>query len=426
MNTPKPKERSHFTEAHFFTLPSQSNIYGYARLSMNCGVNKVLVSSLRRRVFSLEYSSSSGEIIPTSKEVEFTYIPGAAEIISIDTFSISKKNNDFVVGITLIKNQENQMVHYFNVYSDWDPMNSESLAQYCLSLELQFMPYHLYHTKLYHNEKWETVFLLSGNDKQVHLFLEENNHTYAENHNLDETFPEFNDLPSIVLWMDIVYTNDNVRMTAFGCEDGYIRASLVDINKNVINDSWNIYHDGPISCVKWFTLSDTPSLPTGLGSTTIKDNFKHEDKCERKNNYHLLIGNTFEPTVVYYHVEKNGFNNQYILPNSDKFDCVTSCCIADIDMDGQNEILLGTYGQDVLAYKFDTNPSESNPGNGYYLMWSHHFSHPILSLDYVDITGDGLNELVVMSTRGIHVLQHDLSEAKEICLSRLIKLLSTN
>ena len=33
------------------------------------------------------------------------------------------------------------------------------------------------------------------------------------------------------------------------------------------------------------------------------------------------------------------------LPDSDDFDCVTCTCIADVDWDGRNEIILGTYGQ---------------------------------------------------------------------------------
>lgn len=33
------------------------------------------------------------------------------------------------------------------------------------------------------------------------------------------------------------------------------------------------------------------------------------------------------------------------LPDSDDFDCVTCTCIADVDWDGSNEIILGTYGQ---------------------------------------------------------------------------------
>ena len=34
-----------------------------------------------------------------------------------------------------------------------------------------------------------------------------------------------------------------------------------------------------------------------------------------------------------------------VLNQSDQFDSVTCSCVADIDFDGNNEIILGTYGQ---------------------------------------------------------------------------------
>ena len=42
---------------------------------------------------------------------------------------------------------------------------------------------------------------------------------------------------------------------------------------------------------------------------------------------------------------KDGFANQDVLPESDMYDCTLCACIADTDWDGQNEILIGTYGQ---------------------------------------------------------------------------------
>lgn len=33
------------------------------------------------------------------------------------------------------------------------------------------------------------------------------------------------------------------------------------------------------------------------------------------------------------------------------------------------------------------------------------FASPILGIKYVDIVGDGVKELVVMSLRGVHILQ---------------------
>ena len=63
-----------------------------------------------------------------------------------------------------------------------------------------------------------------------------------------------------------------------------------------------------------------------------------------------------QPKIAYVHVTilfvlilrnvtTQGFTNMVTLPESDEFDCVTCTCIADVNWDGNNEILLGTYGQ---------------------------------------------------------------------------------
>ena len=39
------------------------------------------------------------------------------------------------------------------------------------------------------------------------------------------------------------------------------------------------------------------------------------------------------------------FESMITLPDSDKYDCVVCACVADVDWDGVNELVLGTYGQ---------------------------------------------------------------------------------
>lgn len=107
--------------AHYFSLPSQGNIYTFAPLQLINGSNKLLVAALKREVFCFEYlENSNGVLLPTTKEVSFTYIPskyvilvviflctfeliGGAEIISMDAFNKSDNSNEFVIGITIIK-----------------------------------------------------------------------------------------------------------------------------------------------------------------------------------------------------------------------------------------------------------------------------------------------------------------------------------
>lgn len=53
------------------------------------------------------------------------------------------------------------------------------------------------------------------------------------------------------------------------------------------------------------------------------------------------------------------------------------------------------------------------------LDWKHSFSDPLFAVDSLDLIGDGLEELVVLSQSGVHVLQHDPDAAMELCIARL-------
>lgn len=101
------------------------------------------------------------------------------------------------------------------------------------------------------------------------------------------------------------------------------------------------------------------------------------------------------------------------LPESDEFDCVTCTCIADVNWDGKNEIILGTYGQELLIFKgvfLDDTGNNSNSID-FQLMWRRSFASPLFAIEYLDLTNDGLKELAVASLSGLHVLQHNLDNA---------------
>lgn len=62
--------------AHYFSMPSQGNINTISFLKLINGSIKIIVSSLKRQVFCLEYlEKSKSTLIPSVKEVSFTYIP---------------------------------------------------------------------------------------------------------------------------------------------------------------------------------------------------------------------------------------------------------------------------------------------------------------------------------------------------------------
>ncbi|XP_044524521.1 KICSTOR complex protein kaptin [Gracilinanus agilis] len=53
------------------------------------------------------------------------------------------------------------------------------------------------------------------------------------------------------------------------------------------------------------------------------------------------------------------------------------------------------------------------------LLWHRSFASPLLAMEHVDLTGDGLRELAVVSLKGLHILQHSLTQASHLLLSRL-------
>ena len=61
-----------------------------------------------------------------------------------------------------------------------------------------------------------------------------------------------------------------------------------------------------------------------------------------------------------------------------------------------------------LFHNVDQGNKERSTEGEYRLLWKRSFPDPILGLDSVDITGDGLNEIIIMSLKGLHVLQVSL------------------
>lgn len=235
-------------DLHWFPLVSQGNIYSLTNLQSTKNANKVLVASLKRNIYLCECQIlPKNQINPLIKELLFTYIPSGAEIISIDAYNKSKEDDEFVIGITIMKySSETLIERYLNIYSegagDAEDNNSiEAIAQNCLMVELTYTPYHLYHTVIFQDSEKEIVWLISGDDFKVHMIREDKtSHGYMESET-DKYFPEFNELKAIALWMDIYYYEDyKRRLTVVGCECGLVKVIEIDVIKLEVNRSWSL------------------------------------------------------------------------------------------------------------------------------------------------------------------------------------------
>jgi hypothetical protein len=96
-------------------------------------------------------------------------------------------------------------------------------------------------------------------------------------------------------------------------------------------------------------------------------------------------------------------------------------------MDGNNEVSLCTYGQMLLVYKLTSTESAISEGDfsassGVELLHKAIYAYPLLGIKCIDITGDGVLEMILVSVKGLLVLQHDLKDVAELLVEKLTKL----
>lgn len=433
-------------QLNFFNFPISvpSNVYGFAHLKGER--SRVLVATLEKQIFCIEYSD--GQF--SCNEVHFTYIPNGADIISIDAFQRAS-TFDTVVGITFFKSsskeseaselrknaisqssnrslssaERNQLSnqYYFNIYSSTNKFDLNQIAQdLSRSFELEFVPFHLYHTTLHFlDQPSEIVFLLSGSDCCVHIYREDvSNQCFSEEKiNL---FPELTNLRSIALWIDVLNlvdssSNDHQagggsaahcrRLTAIGAEDGWVELFLSEYDDPatpVPIRSFKHQFDGPVLSVRLFRDQSSNQLERSL-----KERLHLQGVAPYPTeSIHLLVANSYEAPVVYRNVLHGGMTVRKNIPIANQMDILLATFVADINFDGQNEILLGKYSKDFLAYQYDAKAEE------YVLVNRMKFANPLHVIAYLDLTGNGIKELVIITTKGVTIHRHKFSDVVRI------------
>lgn len=71
--------------------------------------------------------------------------------------------------------------------------------------------------------------------------------------------------------------------------------------------------------------------------------------------------------------------------------------------DDDDDVICLSAVQELLCYKFQ--PAGSGRDGQFQLQWRRSFNSPLLSIIYLDLTGDGLREMAVLTLKGLHILQ---------------------
>ena len=182
------------------------------------------------------------------------------------------------------------------------------------------------------------------------------------------------------------------------------------LTKELLN-VWQQNFDGPLTTALLFkSHSFRESRPPGC----FRAASLQLPELSPSGGLHLLITYSLGPSLVFSDVEEHGLEKHQTLPASGLHDVVTCAWAADLKQDGGPPVLLlGTFGQELLAYSLEADRC------CWQLIWQKTFAAPVISVRYADLTGDGVRELIVITTRGVQVLQHNLSAIKTRALRAL-------
>uniref|UniRef100_A0A6B2L939 Uncharacterized protein n=1 Tax=Arcella intermedia TaxID=1963864 RepID=A0A6B2L939_9EUKA len=224
-------------------------------------------------------------------------------------------------------------------------------------------------------KKNEDIILVSGNDKTVHCYKQDATSKQYNEVQLDQVFPELCFLKDkIILTMDFHFNTDTDYSIAIGCQDGTVLV-MTTKTETVVS---HILFDGPISSIQFF-----------------------ESLYKSKKILNIALGGAIGCAFVLRDVVECGTSNPILLPKSDTFESVLAVSIHNPDNLFDTEILIGTFGKMIIAYKEEaTKPGE------YKVNWNLPVAHPIFGLLCGDFLGCFNSDLVACTIFGLHYFKN--------------------
>lgn len=331
----------------------------------------------------------------------FEELVGKGQILAIDCFR--SEHNGNVIGITTCNDSMDCCLHIFSHFtlpsfksespkehSSFQWHGDDDTAQF---IPLPYVPNQLTHCPLQTSssdiDSDNTAFILLGCDNACHVFCDENQDGIFIELNAKDHFPELTRLDNLPISIELKYFQ-STRLTAIGFENGKISLTVTDIKTKTILQKYTFMHDSPISGMSLF---DFP---------------KKSD-----TDIHLLVVVSRSDSVLYLSVQKNGFSLPFLLSESSKYDVATCCAVNYKHFANTFEVLIGTFGKRTLTYQCpiplcqSVNRQSLNKAGVLKPAQVFDFAHPVMGIKFGDLTGDGIDEMTIVSTKGMHIFQYE-------------------
>ncbi|KAI9307950.1 hypothetical protein BJ944DRAFT_261134 [Cunninghamella echinulata] len=335
---------------------------------------------------------------------------GKSEVIAIDAVELRDKEKDddirIVVALAVAQKIDTDsdfsgIAYSLQFYGHDKPAQhylEQTLANIGNSsqiIQLNSAPMHLIHTSIQHNGESKQAFFLSSVDGIIHVYIQNQKTKQFEEITTHHQFPLLQKISENrinILFMNFFKQSNGNQIICAGGQQGELFLAFYDSDGNETK-----YHSirtfNPITSVLIFQPRVT--------------------KLDNNGEICLLVTSAIEQASVYRSIQTVGFSQNRILPQSTLYDSVLCSHAMDVDWDGEREIMIGTYGRQVLIYKQVAGTQDYN------VLWRRQFAYPIYRMTHFDLNCDGLDELLVTTMYGVHVFQPNMWKAK----ARLLQVL---
>eukprot|EP00026_Physarum_polycephalum_P008199 Phypoly_transcript_08278.p1 GENE.Phypoly_transcript_08278~~Phypoly_transcript_08278.p1 ORF type:complete len:441 (+),score=47.31 Phypoly_transcript_08278:149-1471(+) len=401
-------------EIHYVGTTFPTNIYGSC--VFHCfGRTSVVVGSRQQVLLISPVTTPVGVLQWLNDELSLPYF-NAEEgdtIVSIDAF-VHAETGLPVIGVCGVRGSQKGAKGFFGIHTGTKSASKELFYEFESSvMDLNFAPLVLTHTEVLSAATAKRVFILSGNDEQLHLYTEDRKPKEFQEIPLKTHFPEIVNVASSALTIDIQYTG-KLRVVALGYQSGFVALSVFDESTEAVVSTAHVMQDGPVSTLKMYSpdiYSNFTTYQNRNKPVHIHPSLEDFDKYSRAKNQtngevpvHLVVGSALGYAIVFKNILTNGLESRELLPYSQSNDAVTSVNVLDWDMDCVKEVCVGSYGRTVSMFK------EKN--NVFSLVGRFNFPQPVESTLPCHFTHDGLMGLAVFCFSGVHFIRPKFSVAK--------------
>jgi hypothetical protein len=103
----------------------------------------------------------------------------------------------------------------------------------------------------------------------------------------------------------------------------------------------------------------------------------------------LLVTETLGRVIIFKNILNDKLNNFQTLIKSNE--TILTAAIIDINNDGKNNILIGTFTKELLIFEYDKEKNE------YKILKKIKFPFPVYSIKQLDIDRDGILEIIIIT-----------------------------